>query len=171
MNYKKIYCDRWTAACTGNTVTDGDGTVSELRWKNIALGTLTRGPSGTVFTRLYRFIGDPECTGMSTFPGAEEEFGILLKNVETLEYICQLYDTVEPEYQCIGLRHGGELFGRILFHGFLVRFQANTGNLWQETDDPEKMVAYSRRLNERGRELETFDDMKLIGKLGNMLKR
>lgn len=94
MDYKKIYCDKWKAAYTSNTVDDSDGSCVELRWKDVPLGELFCGPSGVVFTKLYRFKGDPELTKIQAFPGAEKEFNALLKNVEILEYICQLWEEV-----------------------------------------------------------------------------
>lgn len=171
MDYKKIYCDKWKAAYTSNTVDDSDGACVELRWKDVPLGELFCGPSGVVFTKLYCFKGDPELTKIQAFPVAEKEFNALLKNVETLEYICQLWEEVRTSDLEVDFYHGGQLYARILFTNGSVSFEAHTGNGWETSNDPERLINYSKWFKDRRRDVDIFDDMELIKDLGSMIKK
>ena len=107
------------------------------------------GPSGVVFTKLYRFKGDPEFTNIRAFPAAEKEFNAMLKNVETMEYICQLWEEVKTSDLEVDFYHAGQLYGRILFTNGSVSFEAHTGNGWKTSDAPEKLINYSKWFKER----------------------
>lgn len=169
-NYKEIYCRRWKTAYTGNSVHEDDSTV-ELRWKDVPLGELFCGPNGVVFTKLYRFKGDPELAKIQSFPAAGKEFNGLLKNVETLEYICQLFQSVETSEHDILLYYNGRVYGRIVIGNPAVKFEGLTGDGWQTSEDPERLVTYAKWLRDRFRDNEMMDDMDIISSLGRNLAR
>jgi len=174
-NYKKVYCDKWKAAFASNTVADSDdastGSCVELRWKGIPLAEMFCGPTGVVFTSLYRFKGDPELTPIRAFPAAKKEFDVTIKHIETLEYICQMYDSAEPCGNEIMLMHAGTHYGSIIFNNGQVTYSGRTGNGWQPSEDPQTMIRFSKWLKDAGRTVEIHDDMELIAGLGGMLKR
>lgn len=170
MDYKKIYCDKWRAAYTSNTVVSKDG-FTELHWKQIPLGWINGGPGGVIFTKLYRFQGDPELTKIKAFPAADKEFNALLKNVATLESICQMWDTVDTQETEIWLKCHGELYGRILFNNGTVTYEGRASGGWKTSSDPDVMIKFTKYIMGAGRQLELRDDIELISELGSMLKR
>lgn len=170
MDYKKIYCDKWKAACTSNTVDDGDGSRVTLLWKTVPLGELLCGPSGVAFIRLHRLNSDSEITKILAFPGAEKEFNTLLKNIKVLEYICQLWEEVRPSDRKVDFYLDGQLYAQILFTNELVTFGARTGNGYQTSNNPDIFINYSKWLNDKRHDLDTFDDMELIKGLGGIIK-
>jgi len=171
MDYKKIYCDKWKAAYTSNTVVENDNLV-ELHWKQVPLGWMTCGPEGVVFTKLYHFKGDPELTKIRAFPEAEAEFNALLDNVATLESICQMWEEVDTGELEIGLWCNGMQYGSIRFSNGSVAYEGKNGNGgWNTSDDPEVMKKFSTYILGKSRDLAIMDDMMLIGELGGMLRR
>ncbi len=171
MDYKKIYCDKWRSAYTSNTINEVDGNIVELRWKNVPLGELFCGPTGVVFTKLYKFMGDPDVIKIQAFPAAEKEFNTLLKNVEKLEYICQLYEHVETNDLNIYLYRNQQVYGQITFYNGEAGFEGRTNEGWKTSKNPETLITHAKWLKDRARDLELMDDMDLIGELGSMLKR
>ena len=95
----------------------------------------------------------------------------MLKNVETMEYICQLWEEVKTSDLEVDFYHAGQLYGRILFTNGSVSFEAHTGNGWKTSDDPEKLINYSKWFKDRRRDVDIFDDMELIKDLGRMIKK
>ena len=171
MDYKKIYCDKWRAAYTSNTVVEKDNIV-ELHWKQVPLGWMTCGPKGVVFTKLYRFKGDPELTKICAFPEADKYFNALLQNVGTLESICQMWEEVETDDLEIALYCNGMQYGSIRFNNGSVTYEGKNGNGgWNVSDDPEVMKNYGKYILGKSRDVAIMDDMMLISELGSMIKR
>lgn len=169
-DYRKIYSDKWRVAYANNTVNDDGDSCVELHWRGIPLGEMFCDPKGVVFTKLYRFMGDPELIKIQSFPAAENEFNALLKNVEKLEYICQLYEVVEAHNREVDLYRNNMMYGRILFLNGEVTFEGNTSNGWKTTSNPDVMINHAKYIKDSGRKLEIFDDLDLIKDLGNMLR-
>jgi hypothetical protein len=88
-----------------------------------------------------------------------------------MEYICQLWEEVRTSDLEVDFYHGGQLYARILFTNGSVSFEAHTGNGWQTSDDPEKLINYSKWFKDKRYNLDIFDDMELIKDLGSMIKR
>lgn len=171
MDYKKIYCDKWKAAYPSNTVVDKDNIV-ELHWKQVPLGWMSCGPNGVVFTKLYSFYNDQEgLNKISAFPAAEKEFNALLKNVATLESVCQMWEEVTPHELEIDMFHAGRQYGCIRFNHGEVLYEGLTGDGWKTSKDPQVLIKYRSYIVGKTRDVAMMDDMMLIDNLGRMIKR